>query len=102
MPIRSLENIIQLNSRDSVIVRTVRPRTFKEFLLREIRYYQTNISPKIKEKLGRKKLCKFEPSCSEYARQAIEKYDAFNGGLMGAYRLLRCNPWNKGGYDPVK
>lgn len=46
-------------------------------------------------------VCKFRPTCSEYTRQAIVKYGFIKGSLMGAYRILRCNPFSKGGYDPV-
>jgi len=46
--------------------------------------------------------CRFTPSCSEYGAQAITKYGIIKGGLMASWRVLRCNPWNKGGYDPVK
>jgi hypothetical protein len=46
--------------------------------------------------------CRFRPTCSEYAVQSIEKYGVLKGGLKAAWRILRCNPWNKGGYDPVK
>jgi hypothetical protein len=46
--------------------------------------------------------CRFRPTCSEYAVQSIEKYGILKGGLKAAWRILRCNPWNKGGYDPVK
>ncbi len=45
--------------------------------------------------------CKFYPTCSQYALEAIEKYGALKGGLMAAWRILRCNPFSKGGYDPV-
>ena len=72
------------------------------FLLRQINNYQTTISPKIKERLGKDSLCKFEPSCSEYAKQAIETYGSLKGSLMAVSRLLRCNPLNSGGYDPIK
>lgn len=60
-----------------------------------IRFYQRNISP-----MGGSK-CKFYPTCSQYGLEAIEKYGAFRGGLMAAWRILRCNPFSKGGYDPV-
>ncbi len=46
--------------------------------------------------------CRFNPTCSEYGVQAIEKYGIIKGGLMTSWRILRCNPWNKGGDDPVK
>lgn len=46
--------------------------------------------------------CRFTPTCSEYGAQAITKYGIIKGGLMASWRVLRCNPWNKGGYDPVK
>ncbi len=45
--------------------------------------------------------CRFIPTCSEYAYQAISKYGALKGGFLAAWRILRCNPFCKGGYDPV-
>ncbi len=46
--------------------------------------------------------CRFKPTCSEYAIASIAKYGLIRGGLKAFWRILRCNPWNKGGYDPVK
>lgn len=46
--------------------------------------------------------CRFSPTCSQYGVEAIGKYGIIKGGLMTSWRILRCNPWNKGGYDPVK
>ncbi|MEA3464354.1 MAG: membrane protein insertion efficiency factor YidD [Patescibacteria group bacterium] len=46
--------------------------------------------------------CRFRPTCSEYAIQAVEKYGIIKGGLKALWRVMRCNPWNKGGWDPVK
>jgi putative membrane protein insertion efficiency factor len=46
--------------------------------------------------------CRFRPTCSEYGYQAVEKYGVIKGGLMAIWRIARCNPWNKGGYDPLK
>lgn len=68
----------------------------KRFLLAMIRFYRRELS-------GRKKhpTCRYIPTCSEYAVQAIERYGAWKGGLMAAWRILRCNPFSKGGYDPV-
>ena len=46
--------------------------------------------------------CRFTPSCSQYGIDALTKYGIIRGGLMTSWRILRCNPWSKGGYDPVK
>lgn len=46
--------------------------------------------------------CKFYPTCSEYAKQAIEKYGVIKGSLLSIKRIFRCNPFSKGGYDPLK
>ena len=46
-------------------------------------------------------MCRFRPTCSEYMAQAIEKYGVMRGIAMGAWRILRCNPWSAGGDDPV-
>jgi len=46
--------------------------------------------------------CRFYPSCSHYTYQAIYKYGVLKGGLMGTWRILRCNPFSEGGFDPVK
>lgn len=46
--------------------------------------------------------CRFYPSCSEYGKEAILKYGLVLGGLKSVWRIMRCNPWNKGGYDPLK
>jgi hypothetical protein len=46
--------------------------------------------------------CRFHPTCSEYGYQAIEKYGVVRGGLKAIWRIMRCNPWNPGGNDPLK
>ncbi len=61
-----------------------------------IRFYQATISRALPGDT-----CRFVPTCSHYAYQAIAKYGLLRGGLMGAGRLLRCQPFNPGGYDPV-
>ena len=45
--------------------------------------------------------CKYYPTCSQYGLEAIEKYGALKGGALAGWRILRCNPFSKGGYDPV-
>lgn len=46
--------------------------------------------------------CKFYPTCSEYTMQAVEKYGVIKGSFLGVKRILKCNPFSKGGYDPLK
>ncbi len=46
--------------------------------------------------------CRFEPTCSEYAREALRKYGLWKGLLLSIWRVLRCHPYARGGYDPVK
>ncbi len=60
-----------------------------------IRLYQMTLSKMLPPS------CRFEPSCSHYTYEAIQKYGFFKGGWMGFKRILRCNPFNPGGYDPV-
>lgn len=64
-----------------------------------INFYQKNISPIFTAKGVR---CRYYPTCSEYTKQAIKKYGIIKGGFIGFKRILRCNPFSKGGYDPLK
>ncbi len=68
----------------------------KNILIFFIRVYQKYLSPL------KKPCCRFYPTCSHYAIEAIGKYGAVKGTGMAMYRILRCNPFCKGGYDPVK
>lgn len=70
----------------------------KNLLIKLIKIYQKHISKWLKSKNIN---CKFYPTCSEYTKQAIEKYGAGKGLILGIFRILRCNPFSKGGYDPV-
>ncbi|NLT96665.1 MAG: membrane protein insertion efficiency factor YidD [Christensenellaceae bacterium] len=67
----------------------------KRALISLIRFYKLAISPYLPQ------ACRFTPSCSEYAVQAIERYGALKGLRLSIWRVLRCNPFCKGGYDPV-
>ena len=68
----------------------------KKMLIKLIKFYQMALSPyKVRS------YCIYYPSCSHYAVDAIEKYGALKGGFMAFKRILRCNPFAKGGYDPV-
>lgn len=64
-------------------------------LLLPIRFYQMCITPYTPPS------CRFTPTCSEYARQAILKHGPFKGLALAVWRILRCNPWGGSGYDPV-
>ena len=67
----------------------------KRVFLGLIRFYQLFISPL------KPPSCRFYPSCSHYAHEAIERYGAARGGWLAAKRIARCHPFNPGGYDPV-
>jgi len=66
------------------------------FAITLIKFYQRAISPSLPH------TCRFYPTCSNYSIEAIKKYGILKGGLMSVWRVLRCNPLNPGGYDPVK
>jgi hypothetical protein len=73
------------------------------FVLKLIKIYQKTLSfdHGIFRYLFPYGFCRFTPTCSEYGFKAIEKYGIIRGGTMAFYRILRCNPFNKGGHDPV-
>ncbi|MBI5152777.1 membrane protein insertion efficiency factor YidD [Candidatus Peregrinibacteria bacterium] len=74
----------------------------KYTLLFVIRIYQKTISPDhgvFRGLLRNFGFCRFEPTCSEYAYQAIKKYGIARGLIKGCWRVLRCNPWGRGGID---
>jgi putative membrane protein insertion efficiency factor len=67
----------------------------KRFALWMLGIYKRWISPSLPPS------CRYVPTCSEYSMEAVERYGVLRGGVMGAWRLLRCHPFVKGGYDPV-
>ena len=67
---------------------------FSTFLIGGVRFYQACLRPLLPP------LCRFHPSCSEYFILAVTKYGPAHGACKGLGRICRCNPWNKGGYDP--
>lgn len=67
----------------------------KKILIGLIKFYRKNISPMKRTK------CPYFPSCSEYGLEAIQKHGVIKGGFLAIWRILRCNPFSKGGYDPV-
>lgn len=67
----------------------------KRGLLAILRFYKAQVSPLLPD------ACRYTPTCSEYATEAVEQFGAFRGTLMAARRVLSCNPFSRGGYDPV-
>jgi len=67
----------------------------KRALITLVTFYRDRISPAFPP------MCRFAPTCSAYALEALEKYGTLKGGRLSLWRLLRCNPFTKGGYDPV-
>lgn len=70
-------------------------RLLRELILAPVTAYQRVISPALPRR------CKYEPTCSAYAAQALREYGILRGLVLAGWRLLRCNPWSHGGYDPV-
>jgi uncharacterized protein len=68
----------------------------KQWIIRGIKTYQKVVSPYIVRS------CRYEPSCSNYAVEAIEKFGIMRGTGKALWRILRCNPFSRGGYDPVE
>lgn len=71
-------------------------KAIRNMLIGAVRFYQRAISP------HKRSCCRYTPTCSEYAIQAIEKYGAVKGCYLAIRRILRCNPWGGSGYDPLK
>lgn len=71
-------------------------RAARAVALAPIVAYQRLISPAIPQR------CKYHPSCSRYALDAVREYGILRGAVLASWRLLRCNPWSYGGYDPVE
>jgi uncharacterized protein len=70
-------------------------RAARELVLAPIGIYKRFISPALPRR------CKYEPTCSSYAVRAVREYGILRGLVLAIWRLLRCNPWSDGGYDPV-
>jgi uncharacterized protein len=68
----------------------------RRFVIRFIEVYSRFVSPMLPPS------CRYWPTCSEYTVQAVRKYGVIRGSLMGTLRILRCNPWSKGGIDPIR
>ena len=67
----------------------------RRLALLPVRLYQRLLSPMLPRR------CRYHPTCSQYAVQAISRYGILRGSVLAAWRVLRCNPWSHGGYDPV-
>ncbi|MCZ0717985.1 membrane protein insertion efficiency factor YidD [Aerococcus kribbianus] len=67
----------------------------KGLFMQAVRFYQKAISPAFPPS------CRYQPTCSQYMLEALDKHGAIKGSLMGGARILRCHPWAQGGSDPV-
>lgn len=67
----------------------------KTVVLAALRFYKATVSPMLPP------ACRYMPTCSEYAMEAVERYGVVRGGWLATKRLLSCHPWSRGGYDPV-
>ena len=76
-------------------MKNLRGRNVKFLVLKVIKVYQKYLSPMLGPS------CRFHPTCSEYALQAIEVYGVFRGGFLAIKRILKCNPWGGSGFDPL-
>ena len=81
-----------MSVRVSDVIRHFRPR---QLMIYAVRGYQVSISPLLPP------TCRYHPSCSNYAIEAIERHGALRGGWLAAHRLCRCGPWGGQGFDPV-
>jgi len=100
-PLRPVD-LIEAEKKRPLIIRAV--RKVRLIPMGMIRVYQYTISPDhspLMTRLLPGGVCRFHPTCSQYTYEAIEKYGVVKGSLMGAWRVLRCNPFNPGGHDPV-
>ena len=70
-------------------------RALRALILAPIRFYQRFVSPALPRR------CKYLPTCSDCALQAVRSHGLLRGAVLAGWRLLRCNPWSHGGYDPV-
>jgi putative membrane protein insertion efficiency factor len=68
----------------------------RSLVLLPVRAYRRWLSPLLPKR------CKYHPSCSAYAVEAVRSYGVIRGALLAGWRLMRCNPWSHGGYDPVE
>jgi putative membrane protein insertion efficiency factor len=95
-------DLIETEKKRPLIIRAV--QKIRLIPMGMIRIYQHTISPDhspLMTRLLPGGVCRFYPSCSQYTYEAIEKYGVIKGSIMGAWRILRCNPFNQGGHDPV-
>ncbi len=73
----------------------------KPLLISMVRFYQRYLSKPLHALTGPESHCRFSPTCSAYFIEAVQVHGALRGSLLGAWRILRCNPWGGYGYDPV-
>ena len=73
----------------------------KKIMISMVKFYQRHLSRPLHAVAGPMAGCRYTPSCSAYFIEAVEEHGVWRGGLLGLWRILRCNPWGGSGYDPV-
>ncbi len=84
-------------------MRRAQLKNMKKIVLQLIKIYQKTLSLDhgIFSKIYGRPLCRFHPTCSEYTFESVKKFGILKGLFLGSKRVLRCHPWNDGGFDPV-
>ena len=91
-----VDRVCAEKDRGSIKIMKLISNLLKKILVLLVRFYQICISPLLP------RTCRFYPTCSTYFIQALEKYGPFKGTYLGIRRIMRCHPWNEGGYDPLE
>jgi putative membrane protein insertion efficiency factor len=96
LSLQASEAAVARSRRDHAASRGALVSVLRSLAVAPIRIYQRLLSPLVGQR------CRYYPSCSEYAAQAISRFGILRGLVLAGWRLLRCNPWSNGGFDPVE
>lgn len=94
-------NFFGLNTKEVSILAVFSGENMKYIILKIIRFYQRSLSPMLNSFLPLTSACRYNPTCSEYTYQAVNKYEAIRGLFLGTKRILSCNPFGGHGNKPL-